>query len=84
LSQTPGTERAIVGTASVDNFYKDQDRYIIRVTGSVKVIDLATMKVLYEKSLMKSLTGVNLEAARMSAFKQLGKDLGSKIAVETP
>ena len=80
----PGINRAIAGTAAVQSYYKDGSRYILKVQGTVKDLDLVSGTLLYEKTLQKSVTGVNLESTRLTAFKQLGKELGQKISVECP
>ncbi|MBN1523398.1 MAG: hypothetical protein JW904_02840 [Spirochaetales bacterium] len=81
---TSGLTRAVIGNAAVDSYYLDGTRYILKVRGTVKVLDLVTGELLYEKTLTKSVTGVNLESTRLTAFKQLGKELGQKISIESP
>ncbi len=80
--KAPGMVRAVVGTASVDNSFKDQGRFIVRAVANVKVVDLKEKKVLFQKQLKKSYTGATLDAARTAAFKQLGRDMGLRIATE--
>ncbi|MBN2352823.1 MAG: hypothetical protein JXD23_09675 [Spirochaetales bacterium] len=82
LKKAAAARRAVVGTASMESSYRDQDSYIITVSGTVKVIDLKSKKIVYEKSLRKKYVGTTLEAGRSAAFKQLGRELGLKIAAE--
>jgi hypothetical protein len=82
LARAAGARRAIVGTAAVESYYKDGDSFIITVTGTARVIDLASKKTVYEKTLQKKYVGTSLEAGRAAAFKQLGRELGLKIAAE--
>jgi hypothetical protein len=81
--RVPGVKRAIVGTAAVEDAYQDQGRHIVKVNGTVKVLDLRSKKVIFEQQLKKTYTGSTLASARSAAFKQLGKTLGLRIATGT-
>jgi hypothetical protein len=82
LLKVPGAQRAVVGVGLMTGSDRDGDRFIITVTGTVKVIDLTTKKTMYEKTAQKKYVGTSLEAGRTAAFKQLGNDLGLKIAAD--
>ena len=58
-------------------------RFIVKASGSIKVLELKTKKVLFQQQLKKTYTGATLEAARAAAFQQLGRELGLRIATET-
>ncbi len=83
LGKAADARRAVVGTATMESFYRDQGSFIITVSGTVKVIDLASRKIVYEKSLQKKYVGTTLAAGRSAAFKQLGRELGLRIAAES-
>ncbi|RPJ08562.1 MAG: hypothetical protein EHM28_03970 [Spirochaetaceae bacterium] len=79
---TPGVMRVIIGTAGVESSQLDSGRYIVKVSGTVKVLDITTGNLIYEKTITKSVTGTNMESARQTAFKQLGQEIGRRIAAE--
>ncbi len=75
-----GVERAVYGSAQAGEAEKSGSKYIVKATGSVKVVDLATGDILFEKSMSKSGLGNSAQSARSAAFKQLGKELGKALA----
>lgn len=72
-------ERAIYGSARIADHNQEGDFVIIQVTGTVKVVDLQTGKVLLSLDRVKRAQGRNAAAALSAAFKQLGQDLGEAI-----
>ncbi|MBN1798641.1 MAG: hypothetical protein JW822_08680 [Spirochaetales bacterium] len=79
-NNTTGVERAIFGTAQILDERKDGSRYIVKVTGTIKVVDIASGKILFEKTIIKSGLGSSLNAAKNSSFKAVGKELGKAVA----
>jgi hypothetical protein len=77
---TTGIERAIFGTAQILDERKDGSKYIVKVTGTVKVVDIKSGKILFEKTITKSGLGGSLDAAKNSALKTVGKELGKAVA----
>jgi hypothetical protein len=75
-----GAERAVYGSAQAGEAEKSGSRYIVKATGSVKVVDLATGNILFEKTLSRNGLGSSPESARGAAFKQLGRELGKALA----
>ena len=73
-------ERAIFGTARIADTVQEGQTIIIQVSGSVKVVELATGKVLLAVNKSKRAQGSNVAAALSTAFKKLGEDLGQAIA----
>jgi len=79
-NNTTGIERAIFGTAQILDERKDGSKYIVKVTGTIKVVDIASGKILFEKTIQKSGLGSSLNAAKNSSFKTVGKELGKAVA----
>jgi hypothetical protein len=79
-NNTAGIERAIFGTGQILDERKDGSRYIVKATGTVKVVDIESGKILFEKTIIKSGLGSSLNAARNSALKTVGKELGKAVA----
>jgi hypothetical protein len=75
-----GAERAVYGSAQAGEAEKSGSKYIVKATGSVKVVDLATGDILFEKTLSRNGLGSSPERARGAAFKQLGRELGKALA----
>jgi hypothetical protein len=78
-------ERLIFGTVSISSFEETGDRYMVKVSGNVKVADLSTGKILYSSgNMFKSAIGSAPESAMSAAFKQFGKNLGDAMANRLP
>ena len=73
-------ERAIFGTARITDTVQEGQTIIIQVSGSVKVVELATGKILLAVNKSKRAQASNVAAALSTAFKKLGEDLGQAIA----
>jgi hypothetical protein len=73
-------ERVIFGTARIADSDQEGSTIIIQVTGTVKVVELATGKVLLTANRSKRAQGGNASAALAAAFKMLGEDFGQTIA----
>jgi hypothetical protein len=73
-------ERAIFGTARIADTVQEGQTIIIQVSGGVKVVELATGKILLAVDKNKRAQGSNVAAALATAFKKLGEDLGQAIA----
>lgn len=76
-------ERAVVGTASITDF-SESDGYLVRVEGRVSVFDLASGELLLAASAIKNARSSTAEQALATAFHQLGRDLGDRLAAELP
>jgi hypothetical protein len=72
-------ERAIFGTARIADTVTEGQTIIIQVSGTVKVVELASGKVLLAVNKIKRAQGSNPSAALATAFKKLGEDLGQAI-----
>jgi hypothetical protein len=73
-------QRAIFGAARIADSSQEGTTIIIQVTGTVKVVELATGKVLLTSNRSKRAQGGNASAALAAAFKMLGEDFGKAIA----
>jgi hypothetical protein len=72
-------ERVVYGTAQISDHSQDGQTVIIQVTGTVKVVELATGKILLAVNRSKRAQGTNASAALATAFKKLGEDLGTAL-----
>lgn len=72
-------ERVVFGTAQISDHSQDGQTMIIQVTGNVKVVELATGKILLAVNRSKRAQGTNASAALATAFKELGKELGQAL-----
>jgi len=72
-------ERAIFGTARIADSVQEGQILIIQVSGTVKVVELSSGKVLLTVNKSKRAQGSNASAALSTAFKKLGEDLGQAI-----
>jgi hypothetical protein len=72
-------ERVVFGTAQISDHSQDGQTVIIQVTGTVKVVELATGKILLTVNKSKRAQGTNASAALATAFKKLGEDLGTAL-----
>jgi hypothetical protein len=72
-------ERAIFGTARISETVQEGQTILIQVSGAVKVVELASGKVLLAVNRTKRAQGSNASAALATAFKKLGEDLGQAI-----
>jgi hypothetical protein len=78
-------ERLIFGTVRISSFEESGSRYMVKVSGNVKVADLSTGKILYSSgNMFKSAIGREPESAMSAAFKQFGKNLGEAMANQLP
>jgi hypothetical protein len=72
-------ERVIFGTGRIADTVQEGQTLIIQVSGTVKVVELASGKVLLAVNRTKRAQGSNVSAALSTAFKKLGEDLGQAI-----
>ena len=78
-------ERLIFGTVSISDFQKDGDRVTVKVSGDIKVVDLATGEIFYTSgNRFKTAMGSNAASAMSAAFKQFGKVIGESMANNLP
>jgi hypothetical protein len=83
-SNTKDIERSIYGSAQIIDVKKNGPKYIAKVTGTVKVIDLKNGSILFEKTIKDNALGATQEEAKDSAFKQMGIKLGIALAQGVP
>lgn len=77
--------RVIFGTVGISDFREDNKRYMVKVSGDIKVADLQTGEIIYSSgNMFKSAIGQNLQSAMSAAFKQFGKSLGESLARSLP
>jgi hypothetical protein len=76
----PQVQRVVFGTARITDSAQEGSTLILQVTGTVKVLELATGKILLTVSRSKRAQGGNPSAALAAAFKMLGEDFGKAIA----
>ncbi len=74
------TGRVIYGSARAGEPRKSGSRYIVRVMGTIKVLDLDSGKIVFEKTVSKNGLGGSPQAAQDAAFKLLGRELGKSVA----
>jgi hypothetical protein len=72
-------ERAVFGTARISETVQEGQTIVIQVSGTVKVVELASGKVLLTVNKTKRAQGSSASAALATAFKKLGEDLGQAI-----
>jgi hypothetical protein len=72
-------ERVIFGTGRIADTVQEGQTVIIQVSGTLKVVELASGKVLLAVNKTKRAQGSNAAAALSTAFKKLGEDLGQAI-----
>jgi len=77
--------RVVFGTVGISDFREDDKRYMVKVSGNIKVADLQTGEILYSSgNMFKSAIGQNLQSAMSAAFKQFGKTLGESMTRSLP
>jgi len=76
----PRIQRVIFGTARINESLQEGDTLILQVAGTVKVLELATGRILLTVNRSKRAQGGNASAALAAAFKMLGEDLGKAVA----
>ena len=77
-----GVSHMTIVTSGEDHIIEQITKQLNKQIDVIKVVDLNDKKVLFQKQLKKSYTGATLEAARTAAFKQVGRDMGLRIATE--
>jgi hypothetical protein len=77
--------RLIFGTVGISDFRESDGRFTVKVSGDIKVADLATGEILYSSgSKFKTALGNNAQSAMSAAFKQFGKMIGDSMANSLP
>jgi hypothetical protein len=69
-------ERLIYGVIQIADFSEDEDQYLIKVEGTVKVADLASGTLILSESGSKWSRGNNTVSVMSAAFKSIGHELG--------
>jgi hypothetical protein len=75
--------RIIVGSAQIVDFQED-DGFLVKVSGSVTAVDLASGAVLYSASGIKNARSRTADRAVSTAFAELGRQLGEDLASNLP
>lgn len=77
--------RLIFGNAGIVAFQEEKGMYTVKVSGTIKVVDLETGRILYSSGTrFKTAIGSNVNSAMSAAFKQFGKEIGRNIANTLP
>lgn len=79
----PDVERVILGESGIADFRED-DGVLVKVSGSLTAVDLATGTVLYTTSGIKNARSLTAERAIATAFAELGRQLGEDLASNLP
>ncbi len=77
-------DRMIFGTAEISSFEEGNGAFTVKVTGSLKAVELATGKILFSSSEQKRAIGGNNAGTISAAFNSLGKIYGEKLVNELP
>ena len=78
-------KRIVFGSVGISDFQKDGDKFTVKVSGDIKVADLATGKIIYNSgNKFKTAIGSNASSAMSAAFKQFGKVVGESMANSLP
>ncbi|NNM53759.1 MAG: hypothetical protein HKM05_03440 [Spirochaetales bacterium] len=83
-SRSPRTPRVAWGEFRVDQTGKDGNMITARVSGTVKVEEVATGRLLYSVTRGRWGVGASVKEAETSAFHQLGADLGTSVIDNLP
>ncbi|MEE8440128.1 MAG: hypothetical protein V3S41_00280 [Spirochaetia bacterium] len=75
--------RVIFGSARIAEFRED-DGFLVKVSGSVTAVDLASGAVLYRASGIKNARSRTADRAISTAFAELGRQLGEELASNLP
>ena len=76
--------RVLYGSAEISGFEEADGAYLIRVSGSLKALDLATGQVLYAANRTGQARGRSESATISAAFKSLGKSLAEDMRNNLP
>ncbi len=76
--------RMIFGTAEISSFEENGSAVIVKVTGKIKAVDLASGKILFSSTEQKRAQGGNNPATISAAFTSLGRMYGEKLVSDLP
>lgn len=77
-------ERVVYGVVGIESFDEDNGNYLVKVAGTVKVVELPTGAILFSERLFKRSRGSNSSGAISAAFRLLGMEIGATIASRLP
>jgi hypothetical protein len=78
-------QRLIIGRSRIVDFSEKEGKYLVTVSGTVSVVEVPSGKELYRSGeLSKSILGNNSRSAITSAFRQLGKVMGTELVDHLP
>ncbi len=72
-------KRVVYGFAKISGYEQDKNMTVVKVSGTVKVVDLEKDEVLLTVSKNKSAIGSKVSTALSTAFRKLGEDLARAI-----
>jgi len=75
--------RVVYGIVAIDEF-EEGDGVFVRVTGSVKAVDLQSGEVLYSSSLFQRSRGNSAASAISAAFRSIGTKFGDDLVNKLP
>ena len=75
--------RVIFGTAQIVEFRED-DGFLVKVSGNVTAVDLTSGAVLYSASGIKNARSLTADRAISTALAELGRQLGEELASNLP
>ncbi|NOY10233.1 MAG: hypothetical protein GXP33_15475 [Spirochaetes bacterium] len=81
LSKVSGgkVKRVVFGYGKISGYEQDKETVIVKVTGTVKVVDLSSGDILLSVDKTKSALGSNVSTALSTAFYKLGEDFGKEL-----
>jgi hypothetical protein len=68
----------------IESFDENNGNYLVKVAGTVKVVELSTGAILFSERLFKRSRGSNSAGAISAAFRLLGMEIGATIASRLP
>ncbi len=72
-------KRVVYGFAKISGYEREKDVTVVKVSGTVKVVDLEKGEILLTVSKNKSAIGSKVSTALSTAFRKLGEDLAREI-----
>ncbi|MFW5738218.1 MAG: hypothetical protein ACOCYX_04840, partial [Spirochaetota bacterium] len=72
-------DRVVFGTARIVEF-TESDGYLAKVSATLTVMDLATEEIVYTTSGVKNARSASADQSLATAFLQLGRMLGERLA----
>ncbi len=77
-------ERLIYGVIGITNFSDSKDSYTVEVSGTLKVAELGTKRIVYRETNSTGMRGSDIRTAMSAAFKGIGREFGESFAERLP